>query len=52
MAVVGGVGGEADLVVDHDVDGPAGGEVGQVTHLHQLLVDALALEGRIPVQQD
>jgi len=52
MAVVGGVGGEADLVVDHDVDGAAGGEVGQVTHLHQLLVDALALEGRIPVQQD
>jgi len=52
MAVVSWVGGEANLVVDHHVDGPAGGEVGQVTHLHQFLVDALALEGRITVQQD
>lgn len=51
VAVVGRVGGEADLVVDHHVDRAARGEVGQVAHLHELLVDALALEGRVAVQQ-
>ena len=47
-----GVGGEADLVVHNDVDGPAHGEVGDARELHGLVDDSLAGEGRVPVQED
>ncbi len=45
-------GGEADLVVDHDVHGAADGEAAGLRHLEQLHDHALAREGRIAVDQD
>ena len=44
-------GGEADLVVDDDVDGPAGRIALEVREIESLRDDALAGEGGVPVQQ-
>ena len=50
-AVVGGVRGEADLIVDDDVHGATGGEGGQLGQ-HERLVDrALAHERRVAVHE-
>ena len=46
------VGGEADLVVGHDVDRAARRVVGQVRQVERLVDDALAREGRVAVQQN
>jgi hypothetical protein len=43
---------EADLVVDHDVDGPVGGVVGQVRQVHRFENDALTAEGGVSVEED
>ncbi|MNU97258.1 hypothetical protein D3C71_873250 [compost metagenome] len=45
-------GGEADLVVDHDVHGAADGEAAGLRHLEQLHDHALAGEGGVAVDQD
>ncbi len=45
-------GGEADLVVDHHMDGAAGLVRTQLAHLQRLVHHALPGEGRVPVQQD
>lgn len=47
-----GIGGEANLVVGHHVDGAVGGVVGQVRQMHRLVDNALAAEGGITVNQD
>lgn len=47
-----GIGGEADLVVGHHVDGAVGGVVGQIRQMHRLVDDTLAAEGGIAVNQD
>jgi hypothetical protein len=46
------VGGEAHLVVDHDVDGAADRVIARLRHLEQLHHHALAGEGRVAVDQD
>ncbi len=46
------VGGEADLVVDDDVDGAAGGVAGQAGEVERFGDDALAGEGGVAVEQD
>ena len=43
--------GEADLIVDHQVQGAADGEATGLRHLQQLHVDALACEGGVAVDQ-
>lgn len=45
------IGGEADLVVAHQVDGAVGRVVGQLGQVHRLEDDALAAEGRVAVDQ-
>ena len=45
-------GGEADLVVDDDVDGAAGAVAAQLRHVERLGDHALAGEGRVAVQGD
>ena len=47
-----GVGGEADLVVDDDVDGAAGGVRGQVVQVQRLVHHALPGEGGVAVHHD
>ena len=51
-ARVTGIGGEADLVVGHDVNGTAGRVVGQVRQMERLVDDALARESGVTVQKD
>lgn len=46
------VGGEADLVVDDDVNGAVRGVGGQVRQVHGLEHHALPRERRVAVQQD
>ena len=45
-----GVGGEADLVVDNDVDGAVRGVGGQVRQMHGLEHHALTGERRVTVE--
>uniref|UniRef100_A0A146YLN3 Uncharacterized protein n=1 Tax=Fundulus heteroclitus TaxID=8078 RepID=A0A146YLN3_FUNHE len=47
-----GVGGEADLVVDHHVHGAVGGVGRQVGQVESLVHDALTREGCVSVHQD
>lgn len=47
-----GVGGEPDLVVDDDVDGPVRGVGGQVRQMHGLEHYALPCKRRVTVQQE
>jgi len=47
-----GIGGEADLVVDDDVDGAVSRVVGQVGQVERLEDDALAAERGVAVQED
>ena len=51
-ARVGGAGGEADLVVDDQVDGAADPVALEVHHLQALVDDALADEGGVAVHQE
>ncbi|KAI3492962.1 hypothetical protein L1887_42337 [Cichorium endivia] len=46
------VGGEADLVVDDDVDGAAGGVVREVVHAHGLVHDTLTGKGGVAVHEE
>ena len=48
----GRAGGEADLVVDDDVDGAAGAVGGQLAHVEGLVDHALAGEGGVTVDED
>jgi len=52
VSVFGGLGGEAYLVVHDDVDGAAGRVVLEVAHLEDFLVDALAAERGVAVDDD
>mmetsp|Transcript_13546 Transcript_13546/g.32144 ORF Transcript_13546/g.32144 Transcript_13546/m.32144 type:complete len:542 (-) Transcript_13546:1424-3049(-) len=49
---VDGVGGEANLIVDNDVNGTTDVEIGHTGKLHGLVHDALAGEGGIAVKED
>mmetsp|Transcript_16692 Transcript_16692/g.47917 ORF Transcript_16692/g.47917 Transcript_16692/m.47917 type:complete len:764 (+) Transcript_16692:1121-3412(+) len=49
---VNGVGGEANLIVDNDVDGTTDVEIGHTGKLHGLVDDALAGEGGVAVKED
>mmetsp|Transcript_35677 Transcript_35677/g.77055 ORF Transcript_35677/g.77055 Transcript_35677/m.77055 type:complete len:551 (+) Transcript_35677:1574-3226(+) len=51
-SVIDGVGREADLVVDHNVDGATDGEVADTLQLHGLVADALSGERSISVEED
>ena len=47
-----GCGGETQLVVDDDVDGPAGAVAGQLRQVERLGYDPLAGEGGVPVDEE
>lgn len=51
-STVDGVGREADLIIDNDMDGSPNVEVVDASHLHRFVDDALSGEGGVSVKED